>query len=209
MMFLCLFLILTLGDVPPATAKVLPPTGWNFLDHNACVTLTAYISGYPCPLIPPPPFYHDLYNCIFNFDLPLPPKFILLNCGIHTNPSHSNPSPPHLFQHRFPSKPPCQQVLIHSRTAFYSSLYFLRPLSNLILPSTHPINIRFSVFSVLQKSPPIISHHQQISWCFPCTASLKTQLNTLHNITQKLIMSFVWSPPLKKAFLNPNIESFT
>ena len=36
-----------MGAVPPAMAKVLPSTGWNLLDHNACVTLTAYISGYP------------------------------------------------------------------------------------------------------------------------------------------------------------------
>ena len=199
MMVLCLFLILTLGAVHPAPAKVLPPTGRKFSNKNACVTLPAYISGYPCTFTPS--LHHDLYNCIFNLDPSLLPTFIHLNCGTHNIPPNSAPSPSPFFQTRFLFKTPCQ-VTIYSHKASSSTLLFTRLINHFLPLITHPLNPRFSAFSDPQKSPSIL-HHKKLSWCFPRTASLKTQLATQNNTPTQFIMSFVWSAPSKKRTVPP------
>ena len=180
MMFLCLFLFLTLGSVHPASAKVLPPTGRTYFDHNACVTSTAYILGYPCNLAPH--FTHDLSNCIFNSDLSSPPTFILLNCGSHSTSSSSASSSSSLFQTRIFFKWPCQ-VSFNSSKALHSSLYFLRFLNLSSHPHHQSLNLLFPVFSDLQKRllpPPFM----QYSCFYTAIAALNVQLITQHNTTQ-------------------------
>ena len=177
MMFLCLFLILTLGSVHPASAKVLPPTGRTYFDHNACVTSTAYILGYQC--IFAPIFAHDLRNCIFNSDLSSPPTFILLNCGSHSTSSSSASSSSSLFQTRIFFKWPCQ-VSFNSSKALHSYFYFLRFLNLSSHPHHQSLNLLFPVFSDLQKRllpPPFM----QYSCFYTAIAALNVQLITQHN----------------------------
>ena len=135
MIVLCLFLYLTLGSVHPASAKVLPPTGRTYFDHNACVTSTAYIFGYPCHL--DPLFDHDLRNCFFNSDLSSPPTFILLNCGSQPTSSTSASSSSSFFLTHIIFKWPCQ-VSFNNLMALYYTLYS-PPLkySHLFFPKTH------------------------------------------------------------------------
>ena len=182
MIVLCLFLYLTLGSVHPASAKVLPPTGRTYFDHNACVTSTAYIFGYPCHL--DPLFDHDLRNCFFNSDLSSPPTFILLNCGSQPTSSTSASSSSSFFLNCIIFKWPCQ-VSFNSFKAFHSYLHFLRLLNLSSHLQHHSLNLLFPIFSDLQKRglPPHL-HTPSHPPTFTASHSHSNPQTTTHHTTQ-------------------------